>query len=309
MKRQKNEKTKPQRKPVVMILVEGDSEVNAICNQILEFLDSINENVVPCVAMLDKQEVEYFDTIDGDIMERDRTGGDITSTSNVTPDNIEMEMSRLLISAALRKQKLKEKDVSCVIHIMDADGAFISEDRFQQVKSLTKLGRSNEYYCDCIKTININNLKNRNATKADNMHYLANLRELRIYHYTQAQLEALESHQLSRRMRNNIPTPDLVKSVPYHAFFFSCNLDHFLYDDPNLDSSEKTRRAYDFARKYPDLKDLVGFICRDGSGCTVDMTYTDSWRFLENGLESLKKHTNLNILFNMGYDDIMNNEQ
>ena len=106
--------------------------------------------------MLDKQEVEYYDTIDGDKMERDRTGGDITSTSNVTPDNIEMEMSRLLISAALRKQKLKEKDVSCVIHIMDADGVFFSEDRFQQVKSLSKLGRSNEHSYDCINTININ---------------------------------------------------------------------------------------------------------------------------------------------------------
>lgn len=74
----------------------------------------------------------------------------------------------------------------------------------------------------------------------------------------------------------------------------SCNLDHVLYNKRNSTEEEKEEDAYDFARKYKkDLKGFTDFMCC--SDFSVHHDYQTSWAYIEEGMNSIERHTNLCI--------------
>lgn len=76
----------------------------------------------------------------------------------------------------------------------------------------------------------------------------------------------------------------------------SCNLDHVLYNKLNSTDDEKEFDSLDFYEKYEnDYKGFVDFLCN--SDFSVNMFYKDSWKYIEQGLNSLNRHTNVNLCF------------
>ena len=74
----------------------------------------------------------------------------------------------------------------------------------------------------------------------------------------------------------------------------SCNLDHVLYNKRNSSDEEKENDAYAFARKYKD--DIKGFISyMFDSDFSANTNYEESWKYIEEGMNSIERNTNLNL--------------
>ena len=74
----------------------------------------------------------------------------------------------------------------------------------------------------------------------------------------------------------------------------SCNLDHALYGTLNLTDDEKESQALAFALRYRDnIPEFRNFITN--SNFSVMCPYKESWNFIKEDIESLKRHTNLGL--------------
>ncbi len=73
-------------------------------------------------------------------------------------------------------------------------------------------------------------------------------------------------------------------------------LDHVLYGVQNSDYATKRQNAILFAKKYKD--DLDGFVKYiSDPGIAVAGDYKATWEYIRQGLNSLHRHTNLNLCF------------
>ena len=89
-----------------------------------------------------------------------------------------------------------------------------------------------------------------------------------------------------------------MSSFKYSLYFFSSNLDHFIHNDANLPHVDKTRKARAFSDEYNGrLDDFFKLFCED-KDALQNMTYKESWDYITNreSMESIKRHTNFNIL-------------
>jgi hypothetical protein len=84
--------------------------------------------------------------------------------------------------------------------------------------------------------------------------------------------------------------------VPYSVYFFSCNLDHFICGDANLDKYKKITCADTFAREHGnDIASFAKYL-HDDSSAVKGMSSTESWDMIMDGCNSLKRYTNINLL-------------
>ncbi len=287
---------KKQKGNKALILVEGPSDRTALRNAVSEFLD--NYDLDPYFCILDDQCVGP-------------DGGDITSQDYVNSENIERMISRFLICPILRKRGLKEKHVACIIQITDTDGAFVEPDRLIEMKEIPGIRR--DYYPeektfyyneDSIYVFNKRNGCQRNETKSANLKYLVGLERIQPYVFTQAQME--EDEETHNHKRKHLPdAPPASNTIPYHIFYFSCNLDHFTCENANLEKYKKIENADEFREQNGDgLEDLKRYLSRH-PGTVKGLGYKESWEFLEDGCESLHQHTNLNLLFDMTKEELL----
>lgn len=103
----------------------------------------------------------------------------------------------------------------------------------------------------------------------------------------------------NRQKRQNLDklyTCSQLWNIPYRVFYMSCNLDHVLYNKLNSTAVEKENDAYAFALRYRnDIHAFQDFIYH--SDFAVLVGYKESWKFIQSGTESLKRHTNLGLCF------------
>ena len=159
---------------------------------------------------------------------------------------------------------IRPSDVERIIHIIDMDGVYIPNDSVCQ----GDVGKT-QYYSNYILCNNRKMIIKRNKDKASVIDLL------------------LET--------------ELIDNIRYNIFFASCNMDHLLFNDGNLDPSDKERKGFEFAKRCIDnqyLQDSIFAqgICSSGS-------YEESWEMIKMDHNSLKRHTNLNMLL----DDIWSN--
>ena len=70
----------------------------------------------------------------------------------------------------------------------------------------------------------------------------------------------------------------------------SCNLDHVRYDKLNTTDDEKENNAFVYARKYKDdIPAFLDFISKSTFSVMTD--YTESWKYIAEGNNSLKSKT------------------
>ena len=188
------------------------------------------------------------------------TRGDLTSDPSCSISNI---LERVCFTVKEFSGKIfKAKDFAEVIHLVDTDGAFIP----QELVLYDELAEDPVYELECIKTKNVDYIRNRNNKKT-------------------AIIKKLMS------------TKTVWKTIPYSVYYFSCNLDHVLYNELNLSSAEKNDKSNHFERSCSENPiEFLNLINADNIG--TKGTYEETWAFIQNNKNSLNRFTNFNLLFN-----------
>ena len=192
--------------------------------------------------------------------------GDITSEKTVTPTNIIIKIWDF-VKKYLNDNKFRPSDLKEIIHIVDTDGTYISNKNV-----VYDAGASNpKYTTEFILTNNKQFVEDRNRRKSLNMNRLHGL--------------------------------GTIREIPYRLFYMSCNLDHVLYNKMNSTDEEKEYDSFRFALKYKDkTKEFVDYISHSDFSFTGN--YEESWVFIKQGLNSLKRHTNLGLCIdNSAYEN------
>lgn len=160
-----------------------------------------------------------------------------------------------------RSNHFTSKDFLRIIHIMDTDGTFIPDDHVEEDNTLQKT-----FYSET-KIV----AKSRDAMIARN-------------------------RQKSSNMRILSETKTIWNTIPYGAYFMSSNLDHVLHNKQNSTDQEKDTDSFRFAKRYRN--DIPGFVkLMSDSAFSVCGDYAESWKYIEKGLHSLERHTNLALCF------------
>ena len=253
---------RPKRK-IVLFLVEGKSDREALQLAIPELYDQIDDNIEVFFPVIrDEESIEK--------------GGDITSTVYtdqkgkthwVHPNNIEEAIYVSFLADFFDENKILPKDISEVVQIVDTDGAYIPDECIRRDETLSE--DESPYYDDNeITCVDVAKMARRNKQKSENLDYLSGCNSIKIKQ----------------------------KTVPYSVYYFSCNLDHYLHNSANLDYRMKRNLADTFARNY--LDNVEGFVDQisNDPGAVKDKSYEESWGFIKEGKNSLQRHTNLNIL-------------
>ena len=242
------------KKQIILFLVEGLSEINALRTIMSELYERINENSEVFFCQMEEDGI---------------VGGDITSRNGVTPEKIEMLMHKLVVGPLLEKENIYPKDITEIIQIIDLDGAYIPDEAIRPITSFFP-DHPVIYYEDRIEAANVSYIRDRNLKKRKNIDHLSSLLDIKIKS----------------------------KTIPYSAYYMSCNLDSFLYHEMNIPSGrEKYERAAQFSSKYAENPlSAAEFFIHDPDAAH-GMTYAESWAYIRNEYRSLHRFTNLNILF------------
>lgn len=220
------------RRKVVFVIVEGASDETAL---------GITLNQV-----FDKESVHVH------IMH-----GDITTRTGVTPQNIVAKVGNE-VRAYATSNHYKESDFKQIIHIVDTDATYLTEEKIIEDQECEELS----YQDDGIHTNDVGKVVSRNKQKSENLYRL--------------------------RSCGNI------WGVPYRVYYMSCNLDHVLYDKRNSTDEEKEQDAYTFAKAYKNnVEEFMNFMCN--SSFSVKGDFKESWEFIEEDIHSSERYTNLPI--------------
>ena len=255
------------KKKYVLFLVEGYTDTEVLAEPISTIYEEICE------------ESEMVEVKFCTLKQNDQSGGDITSSNGVTPENIEGLIGKLFIDPFLEKNPfIYPKEISEVVQIVDLDGAFINPEKITEMDS-----DDSERICyseNGIETVDVESIRQRNERKSANLRKLVSMDEIVI------------------RPKNGRNT----KTVKYSIYYFSCNMDHVIHNRLNLTPQEKVQLADDFsvACSY-SMDSFKSAICSDMTSCQ-NMTYHESWDYIMEGEESLKRHTNLNLLIEKLYE-------
>lgn len=240
----------------ILFLVEGDTDKEILAGPITEMYEKKYSSGENVIIKFCK------------LIDDKQSGGDITSKNGVTPQNIEWLIGKLFVSPFLdRNPFVYLREISEVVQIVDLDGSFIDSNRIVEC-----VDKDIVYLDDSIKTKNVNSIICRNKQKADNLRKLIGINQIEI-----------------RYQRNT-------RKVKYSVYFFSCNMDHYIHGDANLSPQDKRRKAEDFSVDCSYVPEyFVDKIC-DSADTIKNKNYDESWNYIMLDNESLKRHTNLNIL-------------
>ena len=305
----KQKKPKRPRRNVVMFLVEGDSELNALSFIISAFYEKNSrlsgKYVDPVFLKIDYPKND----------EEDWDGGDITSFSyynfakrkkvTVNKDKIFEDIDEVFFGRGFENNKIMYKDIVKIIHLVDLDGAYIPDEciiedkRFIENKNKEKnIFREDEKFKTWYEEKRIvcnekEDIKDRNKQKRGNIDFL-------------------------------VDSPSFAaEDIPYYVYYFSTNLDHFLHthlkDNQNLKHGQKTDEADKFRSRFKkegedvndyDFESFVKVFTEDPNSATFNgKDYKSSWDYIKdrrnNPFASLARGTNFDLFLNDLYDEYL----
>lgn len=189
--------------------------------------------------------------------------GDITLKDYVSADNILKKINEQ-IESVKSKYRYVQNDFLKIIHVADMDGVYISEEHIKEA-DVERV----QYYEDHIAAKNRHEIIKRNRQKGNILYKLRKTGK--------------------------------INGIPYRIYFNSCNLEHVLYGElKEYSDEEKQILSDDFAEWYEGKTDeFITFI--SDSVAAVPGTYQKTWDYIEKGRNSLKRHTNMHLIFGEGY--------
>ncbi|MCM3217779.1 hypothetical protein M3612_25240 [Niallia taxi] len=171
------------------------------------------------------------------------------------------------VTKVMQQYKYDKKDILSVIHITDTDGTFIKDDLVIIDENISE----KKYHIDSIKVPNQQsavNIKQRNKLKASKIKTM----------YTATKI--------------------LSNTLDYYLLYFSCNLDHVIHNEMNLDDKEKVPKAREFEKRYKQKpNDFMEFF-KDGT-FAVTGSYNETWQFIQKDKNSLERYSNFHLIFNI----------
>lgn len=185
--------------------------------------------------------------------------GDITLKDYVSSDDILKKINEQIEGVKIRYRYNKD-DFIKIIHIVDMDGVYVSDTNIVET-DVEKI----QYYEDHIDAKYANIIAERNKRKGDILYKLRKTGK--------------------------------VNGIPYRIYFNSCNLEHVLYGElKEYSDEEKQILSDDFADRYDGKAgEFIEFIF--SSNIAVQGTYQKTWNYIEKELNSLKRHTNMHLIF------------
>lgn len=220
-------------KKVILLIVEGPSDSSTL-NPILKQIFSEN-NV--------RFHIVY---------------GDITIANGISSINAVKHVNNC-IKQEMQTTKYRKQDFIRIIHIIDTDGAFISDEdiNYADVNEIL-------YNDTSIITSKVDQIKYRNETK--------------------------------RKVVERLYRTGKVNDIPYEIYYFSRNMEHVLHDESgNLTDDEKERKADEFVDTYKnDINSFINFI--KNSDFAVQGDFNATWDFILKNNNSLKRHSNIHLM-------------
>lgn len=184
--------------------------------------------------------------------------GDITTRNRVNSGNVIRKINEE-IKSFMDREHYKKSDIIEIIHLMDTDGAYISEELIEKHDR-----GKNYYYSDKLCTSHPENTKKRNDKKS--------------------------------RIMDRLSSHSKINGIPYNAYYLSCNLEHVLHNDANIDDNLKVEKAEEFSERYYEKKfEFLDFIRTNSFA--VEGSYKESWEFIKQGSNSLNRYSNLHLVF------------
>lgn len=278
-KRSKQEKQQPN---FILFLVEGESDILALETSLSELIYNKypdyevrfllqHKYLSPCGEEFDCDDEEDNDANNSISDNEFVTGGDITTSSYVTPQNIEQKITSRFIMPAVKKEGIYPKKIAKIIQIIDLDAAYIPDERITPFSAEHK--EANKLFYNTaeriVETDNVEGIIERNKRKRSNIDYLFSLS--------------------SRGIKIKS------KTIPYEAYFFSSNLDHFINNDANVQYG-KRRLARDFLEKYGLYTNAFCNYFINDMNAVGSIGYTESWDWIRSGLNSISRSTNIDCL-------------
>ncbi len=195
--------------------------------------------------------------------------GDITADRLSNEKNIKERIGKIV--RTFRKEgvpfrDIKTSDIHKIIHIVDIDGVFIPRESIIQSDDVKYVYRS-----DCILATNPDVVYGRNRKKAKNLCILAET--------------------------------ETIDNISYECYFVSCNMDHIISGKVNCQQFEKSELARAFIVNCKNNPKCI-FDAFFKEGIAYTDSYKESWSAIQQGTNSLNRHTNLNLYLS----SIMNEE-
>jgi len=196
---------------------------------------------------------------------------DVTSDRRNNPENIEQKINRFYFEPFFSANEFcYPKDIMEVVHICDLDGTFIPDANCRAFDETHKSDDGFIYEPPYIYGETAEAVQERNHNKAANIRHLLSLPTIKVGS----------------------------KTCPYSVYFFSSNIDHYLHDKLNLLGHEKISKAEDFADKCEaDPEWFTRRLCNHAQALK-DMTLEESWKYIMEDCNSVKRHTNFNLYIN-----------
>ena len=187
------------------------------------------------------------------------TNGDITSDLSVTVQNVK-EKLRKIIQRYMDQYRLNQTDLIRVAHIVDTDGAFVSDSNVVWNPDERLL-----YLPDRIETSDVQGLVRRNRHKTQLLNML-------------------------------VSTPEIFRKR-YDVYYFSRNIEHVLNDKAGeLSNDEKMRLAEENSDRYCNSPaKFLEFISDPTIAAPGD--YNETWDFVKEGTNSLHRYNNFYTFF------------
>ena len=184
--------------------------------------------------------------------------GDITTKDYTSTDNILSKINNL-IESVKQKYGYKVEDFLKIIHIVDMDGAFCND------VIVEKDVEGVQYYLDRIETKYPDYLIRKHTQKAE--------------------------------ILSKLYSSGKINGVSYRIYFNSCNLEHVLFNElKDFTDDEKLEKSDDFAEQYEGKSDeFIQFISDES--VAVEGSYKETWEYIEKDLNSLNRHSNMNLIF------------
>lgn len=253
-------------KAYICFCVDGQSDIDALQVPISDLFNDVFDDDVEVRFRYAKYQEEGQ--------------GDITTLKGVDVNNVEKMIYKLYFKEQDVKSDIGWNDFTYIIHIIDTDGAYVPDDKIKEftddekelAKNLATRGKAKRtlYLDDHIgvtdddKTSTVSYMIDRNQRKRAIIEHLVDIDSITIGK----------------------------KTIGYSLYYFSSNIDHFLYGDANLTGPQKMQKASDFERFYGDAQSLIEFF-KSNKYCTKG-DYYSSWKQLRK--ESLNRGTNVNLL-------------
>lgn len=189
---------------------------------------------------------------------------DITADEGMTVKYIEKRIKKAVDIYLNKNPFIKKSDILKIIQIIDTDGAFIPSELVKQ----SDIGKT-EYFDTYISAKNKNRLIRRNISKRNIVYKLVHSKD--------------------------------IAGFPYEIYYFSRNIEHVLHNRvEELTDEEKEDLAFKIVDQYSDCPGDFLKLLYEGD-FHVDGTYEDTWEFIMENENSLKRYSNMSVFFeNLG---------